>query len=225
MKKVIITSAMALLMAFSSQAKMIIETCVEEHIENTNCFKVRILLIREDPELGRVLISEGTAWVGSDCQENGHHGVPNENPECPVIDIGEGVLIHTLNGKPHCMEESLSSEEDRLAVLASINDLLKSTGQAARKGAATAPATTAACRIFPNPATSHITVATSFKTDIHDGTFHIVDVNGKEVFSTHIQNVDAARFTLSLKDITPGVYNIVIKNSRKVLSSQKLTIQ
>lgn len=221
MRKLVLLS-IALLTVFASHASIKIETCIEEHIPYTNCFKVQVSIINDDPEHGRVLVAQGSTWVGSDCAKNGHHEIPGSNPDCPPVVIGNGIEIYTTSGQ-HCMAGAITDEEMSAAVLASITDLLI-TPATAGKGAKATNIPPVPLRIYPNPATSFITVATHYE-GASAGTMHILDATGKEVSITQIQNPSGARFTLMLSDIAPGNYNIIIKSKGVILGSQKITKQ
>jgi hypothetical protein len=216
MRKLLALS-IALLTAFASHADIKIETCIEDHVPNTNCYKVQVTVINDDAQQGRVLIAQGSSWIGSDCEKNGHHEIPNRHPDCPAVALGQGMDLYSTS--ENCLSDAID-DELKQAILASINDLLSVSVNAAKGLTPLQPAPLA---VFPNPAHGYITVATHFE-HASSGNMYIVDATGKEVSVTQIQNPGGSRFTLSLKGITPGNYNIIIRSKGRTLGSQKITI-
>jgi hypothetical protein len=217
MRKLALLTCIALLTAVIAHAGIKIETCIEDHIPNTNCYKIQVSVINDDPETGRTLVAQGSTWVGSDCKKNGHREIPNRNPDCPPVSVGNDIDIYTTGD--HCLTDVMDDEMSA-AIVASINDLLAAP-IAAAKGI---KAPVAVFGVFPNPAHGYITVATHIE-NASSATMHIVDMAGKEVSVTQIQNASASRSTLLLKDIAPGLYTIVLKSGGEILASQRLTIQ
>lgn len=216
----LICTALLLMLALQSQAKLIIETCIQDHVENTNCFKVQVSIIEDNPDLGRVLIAQGSTWVGSDCAKNGHNAIPNPKPGCAIAQLN-GNDIYTDINSPDCIGDYLGNPNNAAACQASIDELLSHAGTG-NKGSIMP---TGKLTIYPNPANSYIIVGTAYEEAAGTTLFYLYDMTGKEVFSTHLQNPGRGKFTLSLKDIAPGIYNAVVKSGKTVMGSKKITVQ
>jgi len=213
MQKIAMLSIALLFTAFASKADIRIETCIQDHVPNTNCFQVQVTIINDTKE-GPIMISQGSAWIGTDCKKNGHMEVPNKNPECPPVVLNEDVAIYTTSA--HCME--ISNDKLAAAVLASISEVVNAS---ANKVSGIAKPV---FQVFPNPATNYITVSANFEDQSH-AMLYITDVAGKVVYSVQVQNPQAARFTLPLTHIAPGNYTVSIKNAKATLGSQKITVR
>lgn len=214
MRKIALLSV-TLFTAFVSRADIRIETCIQDHVQNTNCFLVQVTII-DDTKDGPIMVSQGSAWIGSQCKENGHRQVPNNNPSCPAVLLND-VEIYTTSSR--CM--AITDGEIAAAVSAAINSVI-GVPITASKRIINQPQQH--FRVFPNPASSHITIITSFE-EKNQASLYIMDVAGKVVYAVKVQNPHAAQFTLPIKDLVPGNYTVTIKNNKRTLGSQKITVQ
>ncbi len=77
--------------------------------------------------------------------------------------------------------------------------------------------------VFPNPAKDRLSVSYDLK-GANDGSFELVSVLGKKVFSKNLQQ-ENGEFELNLRNLSRGVYFYNLKTSGQTVSTRRLIVQ
>lgn len=196
------------------------ESCISDHVEKTNCYQVRTSIYSQDEDGNVRLVAEGYSWVGSDCPNVGHKDISGAGGDCSPVTMGNSTFI-TSNGSPGCLNKYLEDPEIYPAIAAGISAAID---RIAERGAAS-KMKLQQLNVFPNPAHDYLSINISYGNTTGPADVTMYDAAGKAIASMNIQHPPDMHFTLSLKDIAPGYYTVVVKDARGILGTQKVLLR
>lgn len=220
--KQVVTGFLFLFVTINSYAgvKIWSESCISDHIEKTNCYQVRTSVYSQDEDGNVRLVAEGYSWVGSDCPKVGHKQMPEPDEDCSPVTI-DNITFTTKAGFPGCLNKYLNDPEHHQAIVASI----AATIERVANKSASSKIKAQGLNVFPNPAHEYLHIDISYAQTSGPVSVLVYDATGKAIASMNVPHAPDAHFTLSLKDMTPGYYTVVVKDARAILGTQKVLLQ
>jgi hypothetical protein len=196
------------------------ESCISDHVGKTNCYQVRTSIYSQDEDGNVRLVAEGYSWVGSDCPAVGHKSMPKAVADCSPVTISN-VTFTTSNESPGCLNKYLNDPQNDQAIIASITAAISRTSD---KNAAL-KIKPQGLNVFPNPAHGYLNIDIGYDNAAAPASLYVYDATGRAIASMNVPHTANAHFTLSLQDVAPGYYTVVVKDAKSVLGTKNVLIQ
>lgn len=223
----IVSLLLLLTFAFTSNAEPIytITTCVEDHVDHSNCFKIQVTILLQDGPGGlQQVVSQGSAWVGSDCDGLGHGCNNAQAPGCPPQEI-DGHIFYTYISSRQCLGQLLLNPDIWAAYKVMEDRIVNAAARPASLASATNQDETKLLYVYPNPAHSFVTVQLDRNMTYSSAIVTLYDGQGRTVAAYSYSKGANPSSTLVLKDFAPGKYEVVLTCQGKIVATEPLLIQ